>query len=72
MYAIRSYYEIQRIACLKYSRCIDKDKLRAGPMHDTQNAVAGGLGLFRSNGNFFTQHSVEQRGFAGIRHAHIV
>ena len=35
-------------------------------MQHTQDAVAGGLGLFGGDGDFFPQHPIEQGRLAGV------
>ncbi len=39
-------------------------------MQHTQDAVAGGLGLFGGDGDFFPQHPIEQGGLAGVGRTH--
>jgi hypothetical protein len=47
-------------------RGVQKNHLGGGPVNHSQDPVAGGLGLFRSNGNLLAQHAVEQGGFSRI------
>jgi hypothetical protein len=35
-------------------------------VHDAQDSIAGGLGLFGGYGYFFTQQTIEQGGFSGV------
>ena len=56
--AVSTIRRFKRILGLKYSRCIDENKLGTGSVHNTQNPVAGGLGLFGGDRNLFAQHAV--------------
>jgi len=47
--------------------CVQEYELRLGKMGNPQDAMAGGLGLFRCDGDFLAQELVQKRGFAHIR-----
>ena len=45
---------------------IDEDDLRVVAIQNSLNAVAGGLRLGRNDGDFASDESIDERGFAGV------
>ena len=58
---------VQAAPGLVDARSVEKKDLTAGKVLDSQNPVAGGLGLGGGDGDLLPQHPVEQGGFPDVR-----
>jgi len=48
-------------------RSVKEDKLTSFHVLNAENAVSGGLGSFRNDGNLITEETIEQGRFSNIR-----
>ena len=48
------------------TRCLQQDELGVAPVHHAVNAVAGGLGLVRNDGDLLAHQRVGQAGLAHV------
>jgi len=46
--------------------CVDQDDLGVFAIEDALNAIAGGLGFGRDDGDFLADEGVDERGFARV------
>ena len=60
---------IQRPLGVQHPRGVQKQELGLGPVDDAQEAVPGGLGLGRGDGQLVPHQPVQQGGFAHVGHA---